>query len=386
LQVLRSKTLNRYYSLDPARPPPMVAALESEFRALIGTRFALAVTSGTAALEVALGALGVGPGDEVILTAWSWISCFTAIVHLGGTPVLAEIDDTLCLDPAEIDRLHTPRTKAVLVVHYQGVAADMDPIMAAANRLGIAVVEDCAQSPGVVYRGRRGGSIGAVGAFSFQHLKTITAGEGGMFVTNDPRLYERAVRMHDLGQMRAFHAKQAEPVGPAFSATQFRMSELTGAVALAQFRRLDRIRARCRALSARVLAQTEGLRGLTFRRIPDPSGDSGIEIYFMLAETRLRDAFRAQLAQARVPCAPMTGTHAQYRRQYVVTGLSHSERASPFPVGAEWPGKGYRAEDFPKTEDLIGRIISIPIGVNYSDGNADFVGAEIRRIHGEIGL
>ena len=385
LKVLRSKTLNRYYSADPNQPPPMVETLEKEFRTLLGTRFTLAVTSGTAALEVALGALSIGPGDEVILPAWSWISCFTAIVHLGGKPVLAEIDDTLCLAPSEIARRCTSRTKAVLVVHYQGVAADMDPILAAAGQAGIAVLEDCAQSPGVIYRGRRGGSMGAMGTFSFQHLKTVTAGEGGMVATNDPRLYERAVRMHDLGQMRAFHARQAEPKEPPFSSGQFRMSELTGAVALAQFRRLDQIRGRCRALSARVMAQIRDLPGLAFRRIPDPVGDSGIEIYFVVATTGLRDEFRIRLTAAGIPCAPMTGTHAQYRRGYVVSGLSHSASASPFSVGTDWPGPGYRAEDFPQTEDLINRMISIPIGVNYSDENADRIGAEIRRIHGELG-
>jgi 8-amino-3,8-dideoxy-alpha-D-manno-octulosonate transaminase len=384
LQVLRSKTLNRYYSSDPSRPPPMVETLEKEYRALVGTRFALAVTSGTAALEVALAALGVGPGDEVIVTAWSWISCFTAIVRMGAKPVLAEIDDTLCLDPREIARLSTPRTKAVLVVHYQGVAADMDPILAAARDAGIAVIEDCAQSPGVVYRGRRGGSMGSLGTFSFQHLKTVTAGEGGMVTTSDPRLYERAVRMHDLGQMRAYHSRQAEAKELAFSGSQFRMSELTGAVALAQFRRLDQIRQRCRSLSARVMASIHDLSGLSFRRIPDPDGDSGIEIYFMLAKTRLRDEFRSALTAVGIPCAPMTGTHAQYRRPYVTSGLSHCASASPFTPGPDWPGPGYRAQDFPRTEDLISRMISIPIGVNYSDANADRIGEEICRIHAKM--
>src|SRR3954465_964444 len=129
LDVLRRKALFRYYGPDPKSAPPMVATLEREFAAMIGTRFALAVTSGSAALEVALGALGVGPGDEVIVPAWSWVSCFTAVVRVGGKPVLAEIDDTLCLAPGEITRLANERTKCVLLVHYQGVAADMDQIL-----------------------------------------------------------------------------------------------------------------------------------------------------------------------------------------------------------------------------------------------------------------
>src|SRR5438552_3764136 len=133
LQVLRTGDLFRYYGHDPKKPPMMAATLEKEFREKIDVKYALAVTSGTAALEVALGALGIGPGDEVILPAWSWISCFTAIVRVGAMPVLAEIDDTFCLAAGEITRLANDRTKAVLLVHYQGVAADMDKILAEAH-------------------------------------------------------------------------------------------------------------------------------------------------------------------------------------------------------------------------------------------------------------
>src|SRR5687767_6325108 len=167
LQVLRSKALFRYYGPDPKSPPPMVATLEREAAAMIGTRFVLGVTSGSAALEVALGALGIGPGDEVIVPAWSWVSCFTSIVRVGAKPVLAEIDDTLCLAPGEITRLRTPRTKAVLVVHFQGAAADLDALFAEAREAKIALLEDCAESPGAAYRGRRVGSIGDIAIFSF---------------------------------------------------------------------------------------------------------------------------------------------------------------------------------------------------------------------------
>src|SRR5205809_6009967 len=137
LQVLHSRDLFRYYGHDPNSPPQMTATLEKEFRAKAGTKYALAVTSGTAALEVALAALGVGPGDEVIVPAWSWISCFTAIMRVGATPVLAEIDETFCLAPGEITRLKTPRTKAVLLVHYQGVAAELDKIVPECRAAGV---------------------------------------------------------------------------------------------------------------------------------------------------------------------------------------------------------------------------------------------------------
>src|SRR5438552_17697647 len=126
LQVIRNQEPFRYYGHDPAHPPQMAATLEKEFAQKFGFKYALAVTSDTAALESALAALGIGPGDEVIGPTWSWMSCFTAIVRVGALPVLAEIDDTFCLAPGEITRLRTDNTKAVLVVHYQGVSADMD--------------------------------------------------------------------------------------------------------------------------------------------------------------------------------------------------------------------------------------------------------------------
>jgi 8-amino-3,8-dideoxy-alpha-D-manno-octulosonate transaminase len=209
----------------------------------------------------------------------------------------------------------------------------------------------------------------------------MTSGEGGMVVTGDPRLFERAVRMHDIGQVRDFHARQVEPKESAFCGSQFRMSELTGAVALAQMRRLERIRQTCRGLNARLMQQIGHLPGLKFRNIPDPEGDSGFEIYFWLASTELRDSFRNRLFRAKIPCQQLTGTYAQYRRPYVISGLAHSPSATPFPVGSGWPAQGYRPEDFPRTEDLIQRFIAIPIGVNYTPEDVDHIGATIRHIH-----
>ncbi len=136
-RVMRHGTLFRYYGPGHAPSLGYVTRLEQLLARWHRLPYALGVSSGTAALEVALGALGVGPGDEVILPVWSWVSCFTAIVRVGARPVLAEVDDSLNLDPAEIARLVTPATRGVLVAHYQGVAADMDPILEHARRLGL---------------------------------------------------------------------------------------------------------------------------------------------------------------------------------------------------------------------------------------------------------
>ena len=384
LEVLRSKALFRYAGLDPAKPPTMTARLEREFRDYIGTDYALAVTSGSGALEVAMAAAGIGPGDEVIVTAWSWIACFTAIVRVGARPVLAEIDDTLNLDPAEIGRLATPHTRAVLVIHYQGVPAEMERIQHEAHRRGLFVIEDCAQSIGCSYRGRKVGTWSDIATFSFQANKTMTAGEGGMVVTRDGWLYERAVRFHDLGNYRPYHAAIQPARGESFAGGQFRMSELTAAVALAQLRKLDGLRAHCRALHARIAERVAGLRGITLRRSPDPTGDFGFELYLFFADATRVAPFREKLDARNVNCGARTGTYPQYHRDYVKNGRAHTAEASPFRGMDPWPAPGYRAEDFPRTEELTRRFVAIPLGWLYTMDDADYIAECIVSVHGEV--
>jgi len=386
LQVLRSRNLFRYYGHDKNVPPPMAAALEAEMMARTGRRYALAVTSGTAALEVALGALGVGPGDEVITTAWGWISCFSSVVRLGARPVLAEIDESFCLAPGEITRLKTERTKAVLVVHYQGIAADMDALLAEADAAGIALLEDCAQSVGASYKGKAVGSMGTVGTYSFQYNKTVTSGEGGMVVTDDPLLYERAVRISDLGLVRAFHlgVLDGQTQVPMFAGGNFRLTELQAAVALAQIRKLDGLVAHCRDLKRRILDRVAGLPGLTPRPAADPDGDQPIELYFSLPTPELADAFRARLHERNVNSQKVTGSYCHYAREYCQTGHAHHPAASPFSEFETWPAPGYRAEDFPRTEDLVKRFVALPLGVLYTAEDADYIGECVRRVHAEL--
>ncbi len=384
LDVLRRQELFRYYGSDPQRPPAMVATLEKEAAAHLGMDYVLAVSSGTAALEVVLGAAGIGPGDEVIVPAWSWISCFTAVVRCGARPVLAEVDASLCLDPAEIARLATPRTRAVLVIHYQGAAADMEPLLHAAHRRGLFVIEDCAEAPGGTYRGRRVGTWGDAAIFSFQHNKPMTAGEGGLVATRDLRLYERAVRLHDLGQYRSHHAAVTPAREPAFAGGQYRMSELTAAVALAQLRKLDTVRDHCRTLKARVVARLARLPGIVLRPLADDAGDFGFEIYFYARTPEAAAAFRTQLDARNVWCQQRTGTYPQYRRDYVQTGLTANKALSPFRELTPWPAPGYRAEDFPRTEDLTSRFVALPLGWRYTAEDADHIAASVEAVHAEV--
>src|SRR5262245_36020666 len=195
--VLGKRQPFRWYG--PGKQPPMkVLTFEKELAARMQVKYALGVSSGTAALTTALAALGIGPGDEVILPAWSWYSCFNSIVMHGALPVFAESDESFNLDPEDLQSKITSQTKAIMVVHTMGCPADMDRIMSVARGRGIKVLEDCAQSLGACYKGKPLGSIADVGIYSFQIAKTITSGEGGALVTNDPLLFERAARYHDL--------------------------------------------------------------------------------------------------------------------------------------------------------------------------------------------
>lgn len=380
LEVVRSKSPFRYYSgsRTPNNPPPMVAALEKEVSAMIGTRFTHGVTSGTAALEVALAALGVGPGDEVIVPVWSWVSCFTAVVRLGAKPVLAEVDDTLTLDPREIGRLTSPQTKVVMVIHYQGVPADMDAIMASAKSCGLAVLEDCAESFGATYHGKRIGSIGDIGIFSFQNQKVVTAGEGGLVVTDDPRLYERAVRMSDLGLYRPYHQAITPAAEPSFCGSNFRMNEMVAAMALAQVRKLDKMLAHVRRLRALLLEYISAIPGLVMRRIPDMEGDIGFETYLLFGCPERAKAFSEALQEWGVSSIKHTGTYCHYAREYCQNGYAQTPSASPFQGIDPWPAQGYREEDFPATKRIIERMVALPIGALFTQTDIDYIGEAIR--------
>ena len=191
-EAIESRTLFRWYG--PSKPTK-VAAFESALTKHSGAKYVLAVSSGTAALHTSLAALGVGPGDEVILPAWSWYACYNAILMTGALPVFAETDESLNIDPDDMERKITAQTKAIMVLHLYGAAAGMDRILEIARRRNVKVLEDAAQGVGAEYRGRPLGTLGEMGIYSFQISKTITSGEGGAVMTNHPVLFERAARL-----------------------------------------------------------------------------------------------------------------------------------------------------------------------------------------------
>lgn len=247
---------------------PKVAAFEAGFRAFTGLPEAVACTSCTTGLHLALLCEGVGPGDEVIVPSFTWVATANAVIYCGATPVFADISlDTFNLTAQEIERRITPRTRAVIPVHLFGLAADMDAIMAVARKHGLAVVEDAACALGTLWRGRHVGAFGGGGAFSFHPRKAITTGEGGMYTTADPEKARRARSLRDHGASKSDHARHAHPGAallPVFDMVgyNYRMTDLQGAVGVAQLTKLPIILERRISLAKRyddLLRDTAGL-------------------------------------------------------------------------------------------------------------------------------
>jgi dTDP-4-amino-4,6-dideoxygalactose transaminase len=212
LAVLEARALSRVSGMTP---PTRVAAFEQALCRHTGSRYALAVTSGTAALEVALAGLGIGPGDEVIVPALNFISSAEAVLRLGAVPVYAEVDAGFGLDPDDVAPHVTPRTRAVMPLHVHGAACRIDAIVDVARAHGLLVLENGAWSCGATYRGRAVGTFGDAGIHSLQSVKVITAGEGGVVLTQDPLVYERAFRYHDHGNLRLATIPESLAAAPA---------------------------------------------------------------------------------------------------------------------------------------------------------------------------
>jgi perosamine synthetase len=232
-----------------------IERFERAFRTHIGVNHAIATSSCTGALHMGLAALGIGPGDEVIMADTNWIATAAPIVHLGAKPVFVDIlPDSWCIDPDLAEAAITPRTKAIIAVHLYGNLCDMDRLLAIGDRYGIPIIEDAAEAIGSVYHGKRAGSMGRFGAFSFHGTKTITTGEGGMFVTNDANLYERVLTLSNHGRARGQN-KQFWPDAIGF---KYKISNLQAAIGCAQIDRVEELIARKRAIMAEYRARLAG--------------------------------------------------------------------------------------------------------------------------------
>jgi perosamine synthetase len=236
-----------------------ISRFENLFREYLGVSHAIATSSCTGALHMGLAGLGIGAGDEVILADTNWIATAAPISYLGAKPVFVDIlPDTWCLDPEKVEAAITSKTKAIIAVHLYGNLAEMDRLLAIGDRHGIPVVEDAAEAIGSVFHGKPAGSMGRFGAFSFHGTKTITTGEGGMFVTNDADLYEHVLTMSNHGRSR----QQAKQFWPEVVGFKYKISNVQAAIGCGQMERIDELTQRKRAIMKHYLELIAGIPGV----------------------------------------------------------------------------------------------------------------------------
>lgn len=359
LDVLRGGWVYRYGAEDNPNFKAKVWSFEKAMAEYVGVKHAVAVNSGSTALWIALLALGIGPGDEVIVPGFTFIASISAIVYAQAVPVLAEIDRTFNLDPADVERKITPRTKAIMAVHLMGNPARMEELKAIAERHGLLLLEDCAQAFGASYKGRAVGSIGHIGAFSFNYAKVITAGEGGLITTDDDALYQRCFALHDQGHSPL---RQGREVGARpFLGLDFRMTELQGAVLLAQFRKLAEIRARLYAHKQIFRSIIKGLPGLEFRELTDAEGEAATVLTVIFPNAEIAQGVARELNGKLLV---ESGWHVYSNMEPLLEKRVPVERGYPFHhPDAELEAIEYAKGMLPQTDELVARAFNIGIGM-----------------------
>ena len=382
-RVIRSRSPFRFYGPEPQH---MVDTLEQEWQDRFGHRHALAVSSGTAALSIAMAALEMGPGDEVLVPGYLWVSCVSAVVRAGAIPRIVDIDDTFCMDPNAVERAIGPHTRAALVVHMSGLPGRIQRLAELCRARGIALIEDCAQAAGARSDGTPVGRFGDVAIFSFQLNKNITSGDGGMIVTDDDRLFRRIVALHDLGYPRKAGRLDSTDPDCQLWGVGARMSELSGAMVLAQARKIDQITGAMRRAKWAIRRQLEGT-GLVFRDVPDPAGDTGPFMITLLPDgatcQRFVDALKAEGIQGptgSLVCLTMRdfGLHWYFNIPSLVERRSNSRDGFPWthPANSFAQGYDYHRGALPHCDSLHDRAMLLSIASNLADDDiADIVTA-----------
>jgi dTDP-4-amino-4,6-dideoxygalactose transaminase len=345
IEVMKSGYLFRYGSEDDPKFLHKVSALEKEFARYCNVKFALATSSGTSSLVASAIALGLKPGDEIIVPAYTFVASYSSVIFAGLIPVLAEIDESLTLDPDDIERRITPRTKAIMPVHMLGNPCDMDRMMMVARKHNLLVLEDSCQAAGASYKGKKVGSIGNISAFSLNIFKTINSGDGGLVVTNDKTLYETAFGVHDQGHKPMRFGVE---VGTRnVLGLNFRMNEITAAVGLAQLNKIDRIVDTLRQKRSKFKKLISKAGSFRFRTLNDPEGDCAT-VCTVIFDTSEQAAKVSKTLGSKT--VDQSGWHVYANMEHV---LNHLKSV----------GQPHTKGSYPKTDDILSRAMNISIGV-----------------------
>ncbi len=345
---------------------------DKEFSKVIGTEYSILVSSGTGALMSALAGLGIGPGDEVIVPGYTFMASASAVLAVGAIPVLAEIDETMTIDPKDIEKKISKYTKAIIPVHICGYPCDMDAICEIAKKHNLYVIEDACQADGGSYKGRRVGSIGDAGAFSFNHWKLLSAGEGGSIVTNNRKVYERALIYHDGGA--AFRPYSGDFTEPIFMGTQMRTNEVTAAIMRVQLSRMDGIIEDLRRVKKAMMERLSGCDLFKFAPSNDIEGDLGTTLPLQFKDRavarKFADAINGKINGILVADS---GKHIYYNWTPLMEHRgSHCAATNPYNLPENKDlNMEYSHDMLPVTIDLIERTYHVLLHCDWTEQDID---------------
>jgi len=346
-----------------------VLSFEAELSKKFEIAYSLYVTSGTSALVSILGALGIGPGDEVIVPSYTFIASPNAVLSVGAIPVLAEVDETLTMDPADVREKITSRTKAIMPVHLCGFPCDMDGIMAVAKEYGLYVIEDACQAVGASYKGKLLGTIGNAGALSFNYFKIISAGEGGAVVTDNLDLYEKALIYHDVGS--SYWSYERELAYPYFVGSQFRGSEVMAAIMRVQLTRLDGIISDLRHLKKTFFEKLQNSTKLKPAPSHDIEGDLATTLPIRFDTERQARKFLENLGEGDIPYDINRHVFIHWK-PILEKRVTNNEYMNPYNMERNKNGKFEITKDScPKSLDYLARTVYVPYRIDFTEADID---------------
>ena len=363
--VLETGILMRYGFDGPRKGIWKAIELEKEVCKTFGSKYAQLTSSGTAALTTAMVALNIGAGDEVIMPTFTFVASFEAILSVGAIPVLVDVDDTLTLDPEAVKAAITPRTKCVMPVHMCGSMADLDALKAICDEHDLILLEDACQAIGGTYKGKKLGTIGHAGTFSFDFVKTITCGEGGVIMTDREEVYVKSDGYTDHGHDHK-GADRGADLHP-FIGYNYRISELHAAVGLAQIRKLDTflaIQKKNQGLLKDILSQVPGI---TFRKVPDPQGDSCSFLSWFLPTAKLTEAVVEEMKAQGI----LAGNFYWFKNNWhYISKWDHLKNADTLQGvthDVHLALKEYATKSFPASDAVMGRCVSTAISLVWTE-------------------
>ncbi len=366
--VLDTGVLFRYEFAEQRKGIYKVRTFEEKFASYCGSQYAQAVTSGTVALKVALAVLGVGPGDEVITQGFTFVATWEAIFDVGATPVFTEVDETLNMDPTDLEKKITGQTKAIIPVHMLGAQARIKEIKAIADKHGIPVIEDTAQATGGTIDGKYLGTFGKCGTFSFDAVKTMTTGEGGMVITDDERTWRNMSEYHDHGHDHVPNPGGRGGEGRSFIGFNYRMMELQGAIGIAQLAKLNAMIEEQKKSKAALKQAASAIPGVSFRELVDEKGDTATFFAFFMPDSekarKVNDILKENGAAA-IYFAD-NSWHYYPKWEHLINSSTLATNGWPFNDASGKRRIVYDADVLPASAEIMSRLLVYQVPVKLS--------------------